>query len=307
MCRSARCGRRPKPRRPSGVIHYSPVSNVRPPILVLHVSGTNRDRDAAVACELAGGAPEIVHINQLRAGERRWADYAMLVLPGGFSYGDALGAGRLTALDLNVYFSEEIGRFVESGKPVIGICNGFQALVKAGILPGQEATTGTDIRPAATLARNACGKFECRWVTLIPNPDSPCLFTRGLRAPIYCPVAHGEGNFTLRDGQVLDRLRANGQIALTYGPDEDRAARAPTERGPSPAASLSPTVPYPANPNGSAADIAGICNIHGNVLGLMPHPEDHIYAWQHPRWTRGGRSGLGLVLFQNAVWAARGW
>ncbi|MCS6849529.1 MAG: phosphoribosylformylglycinamidine synthase subunit PurQ [Anaerolineae bacterium] len=280
--------------------------NARPRILILHASGTNRDHDAAVACELAGGAPEIVHVNQLRAGERRWADYQMLVLPGGFSYGDALGAGRLVALDLNVYFADEVRAFVASGKPVIGICNGFQALVKAGILPGIEA--GGEVQQA-TLARNARGRFECRWVTLIPNPDSPCLFTRGLREPIYCPVAHGEGNFIPRDEAVLAALRARGQIALTYGRQgsgvrgegagvgehflaSDSWSLAPDTR---------PLTPYPDNPNGSVADIAGICNPQGNVLGLMPHPENHIYPWQHPRWTRGERGGLGLALFEAAI------
>jgi phosphoribosylformylglycinamidine synthase len=261
----------------------------KPRILILHVSGTNRDRDAALACELAGGDPEIVHVNQLRAGERRWAGYDMLVLPGGFSYGDALGAGRLTALDLNVYFADEVRAFVESGKPAIGICNGFQALVKAGILPGDAQS--------ATLARNARGHFECCWVTLLPNADSPCLFTRGLAEPIVCPVAHGEGNFIPRDDAELAALQANGQIALTYQVTGGRgrgigAALKPDTRYPT---------PYPFNPNGSVANIAGVCNARGNVLGLMPHPENHIYPWQHPRWTRGEAGGSGLVLFTNAI------
>lgn len=301
--------------------------NARPHILILHASGTNRDHDAAAACELAGGAPEIVHINQLRASERRWADYQMLVLPGGFSYGDALGAGRLVALDLNVYFADEVRAFVASGKPVIGICNGFQALVKAGILPGIEADGGMQ---QATLARNARGRFECRWVTLIPNPESPCLFTHGLREPIYCPVAHGEGNFIPRDAAVLAALRARGQIALTYGRQgagvRDQGSEMRGEgigvkgealgirgRGSGvkdqllvpdpwpPAPESQPLTPYPDNPNGSVADIAGICNPQGNVLGLMPHPENHIYPWQHPRWTRGERGGLGLALFEAAI------
>lgn len=273
--------------------------NARPRILILHASGTNRDHDAAAACELAGGAPEIVHVNQLRAGERRWADYQMLVLPGGFSYGDALGAGRLVALDLNVYFADEVRAFVALGKPVIGICNGFQALVKAGILPGLEANGEAQ---QATLARNARGRFECRWVTLIPNPDSPCLFTRELREPIYCPVAHGEGNFIPRDEAVLAALRARGQIALTYGRQGSRIG----DRGSGIGEQLlapdtRPLTPYPDNPNGSVADIAGICNPQGNVLGLMPHPENHIYPWQHPRWTRGECGGQGLALFEAAI------
>ncbi|MCL6510581.1 MAG: phosphoribosylformylglycinamidine synthase subunit PurQ [Anaerolineae bacterium] len=282
--------------------------NVRPRVLILHASGTNRDRDAAMACELAGGDPEIVHVNQLRAGERRWADYQMLVLPGGFSYGDALGAGRLLALDLNAYFADEVRAFVASGKPVIGICNGFQALVKAGIIPGDAAGQETQgrgdpssaPRQSATLARNARGRFECRWVTLIPNPHSVCPFVRSLRQPIYCPVAHGEGNFIPRDEAVLAGLRARGQIAFTYGGQGSSVEYPVPEISPQAPSPRSQT-PYPANPNGSVADIAGICNVEGNVLGLMPHPENHIFPWQHPRWTRGEQGGLGLALFRAAI------
>jgi phosphoribosylformylglycinamidine synthase len=279
----------------------------KPRILILHVSGTNRDRDAALACEMAGGQPEIVHVNQLRAGERRWADYDMLVLPGGFSYGDALGAGRLTALDLNVYFADEVSAFVESGKPAIGICNGFQALVKAGILPGeltndasrltQDRHSSSVMRQGATLTRNARGHFECRWVTLLPNPDSPCLFTRGLSEPIVCPVAHGEGNFIPLDDAELAALQTNGQIALRYEEIGDWGLNASQSL----ISSRQSPISYPSNPNGSIANIAGVCNTRGNVLGLMPHPENHIYPWQHPRWTRGEAGGSGLVLFTNAV------
>jgi phosphoribosylformylglycinamidine synthase len=136
-------------------------------------------------------------------------------------------------------------------------------------------------------------------VTLLPNPDSPCLFTRGLTEPIFCPVAHGEGNFIPRNDAELATLQATGQIALTYGAQESAVRRQGT------AAALTPDpqhpTPYPYNPNGSVANIAGVCNARGNVLGLMPHPENHIYPWQHPRWTRGEAGGSGLVLFTNAV------
>ena len=270
-----------------------------PRVLILHASGTNRDHEAAQAFELAGAQTEIVHINQLRAGERRWVDYHILAIPGGFSYADALGAGKLLALDLNAYFADEVRAFVESGKPVLGICNGFQALVKSGLLPSAQEVTrqtasvsaqdGSAGENQVTLTFNAGGRFECRWVTLLARSES-CLWTCGLVEPIDCPVAHGEGNFVLSDLAMLDTLRASDQIALVYAlPDG------------APANGL-----YPANPNGSIADIAGVCNPHGNVLGLMPHPEDHIFPYQHPRWARGERGRMGLRLFENGVRAAGG-
>ena len=165
----------------------------KPRVLIMHATGTNRDREAALACELAGGSAEIVHVNQLRDGSRRLADYQMLLLPGGFSYGDDLGAGRLWASDLSHLLRDQVGPFVEVGRPVMGICNGFQALVKAGFLPGRlPGTEDENGRIHATLTRNASNRFECRWVWLQPEPRSPCVFTRGLQERVYCPVAHGE-------------------------------------------------------------------------------------------------------------------
>ena len=253
--------------------------------LILHANGSNRDREAAQALRLAGAEPEIVHLNRLRAGQRNWDDYQLLVVPGGFSYADALGAGKLLALDLNAYFADEVRGFVQSGRPVIGICNGFQALVKAGLLPG----AGNRHGQAATLTFNLAGRFECRWVSLLPQ-SQVCVWTRDLPEAIYCPVAHGEGNFVAAEPHVIDALRSNGQVALVYGgPDGGPAQGA-----------------YPYNPNGSAADIAGVCNDAGTVLGLMPHPEDHLFNYQHPRWSRGETAGLGLPLFVNGVMYARG-
>jgi phosphoribosylformylglycinamidine synthase subunit PurQ / glutaminase len=254
---------------------------MKPKVLILHATGTNRDHDAAQALELAGAEPEIVHINQLRRGERHWQDYQMLLLPGGFSYADALGAGKLLALDLKIFFAEEVRAFVAAGKPVMGICNGFQALVKSGILPDPQTAPGSSL---ATLSFNAGGHFECRWVTLQPVSQK-CLWTSGLEERIYCPIAHGEGNFIPRDSQAASNLRLKDQIALTYV----RAGGEPANGD------------YPHNPNGSMMDIAGICNPEGNVLGLMPHPEDHIFPSQHPRWTLGETCGSGLPLFVNGV------
>ncbi len=272
---------------------------IRPPVLILHATGTNRDREAAWAVELAGGAPEIVHVNQLVAGERRLADYRMMVLPGGFSYGDDLGAGRLWALDLLHRLADDVADFVRRRRPVLGICNGFQALVKAGVLPGnlsspltpllspkrgeERAGGGERAVPLATLTRNASGRFECRWVWLRPEANSRCLFIQGLDEMIYCPVAHGEGNFVPRDDEVLRALQENGQVALTYVRPDGSAAD------------------YPWNPNGSVAGIAGICDASGTILGLMPHPEDHIVPEQRPDFAREGRGNLGLTLWQKAV------
>jgi phosphoribosylformylglycinamidine synthase subunit PurQ / glutaminase len=269
---------------------------MKPKILILHATGSNRDREAAWACELAGGLPEIVHINGLMAGERRLADYHMLILPGGFSYGDDLGAGKLWAVALRHRLAGDLAAFVEAGRPVLGICNGFQALVKAGLLPGDDPgptaspTRNADYSPhfngsvqTATLTRNDSAQFECRWVYLQPQPDSPCIFTRGLTDLIFCPVAHGEGKFVARDAAMLAGLEARGGVALRYVSADGRPAG------------------YPWNPNGSAANIAGICNASGTILGLMPHPEDHLIPPQQPQFQRGQRGLLGLPLFKNGI------
>ncbi|HVU10368.1 MAG TPA: phosphoribosylformylglycinamidine synthase I, partial [Phototrophicaceae bacterium] len=251
----------------------TPFVHPSPRVLILHANGSNRDHEAALACELAGGAPEIVHVNQLVSGERSLLDYHMLVVPGGFSYGDDLGAGTLWALDLRRRFGADMERFVAEGRPVLGICNGFQALVKSGLLPGEGERK-------VTLTNNASTHFECRWVYLQPNPNSACLFTEGLTEPIYCPVAHGEGRLAVSDPSVSAALWSNGLVALTY-----------VEADGSPAG-------YPANPNGSVDAIAGLSNRAGNVFGLMPHPEDHVFIWQHPR--REDRMD-GLRLFRNGI------
>jgi phosphoribosylformylglycinamidine synthase subunit PurQ / glutaminase len=258
------------------------MKTMKPKVLVLLAHGTNRDQDVAEALSLAGADPEIIPLNSLRAGERRWSDFQMLVLPGGFSYADALGAGKLLAIDMRSYFTDQMLEFVSSGKPVIGICNGFQALVKSGILPGAGESSGSENR--ATLTFNARGHFECRWVSLRPVSQR-CIWTKELPDLIECPVAHGEGNFQMSDRSNLDSLVARQQVALAYVLPDGQLAGGE----------------YPANPNGSVLDIAGICNPGGNVLGLMPHPENHIHSHQHPKWRRGVISNSGLPLFINGV------
>ncbi|MCO4762294.1 MAG: phosphoribosylformylglycinamidine synthase I [Myxococcales bacterium] len=272
--------------------------NLGPKVLLLHAMGTNRDRDAARACEMAGGRPHIALVDEVLSGTIQLSDYQMLVLPGGFSYGDDLGAGKLWALRLRSRLGEQLETFVTAGKPVLGICNGFQALVKSGLLPGPLASEASNASkattsepesepsvfgaPIATLTRNASAKFECRWVHLAANPDSPSIFTKHLGTRrIHCPVAHGEGRFVARDADTLAAIEAGGHVALRYV----------TADGDDPT--------YPANPNGSAHHIAGICNAAGNVLGLMPHPENHVDPLQRPSTLMTGE--LGLLLFTAGV------
>jgi len=269
--------------------HSALRTSKAPKALILHANGTNRDHDAALAVELAGGRPEIVHVNQLLAGERNLLDYAMLVIAGGFSYGDDLGAGVLWAVDLQHRLREQMWKFAENGRPILGICNGFQVLVKAGLLPAIHNPKAA-IRNV-TLTYNQSGHFECRWVTLEPNPASPSLFTQGLTEPIYCPVAHGEGRLAVTDETVLAELKTQNLIPLHYAANSDNSALR-TPHSP---------LPYPFNPNGSIADIAALCNPAGNVMGLMPHPENHIFPWQHPGYHRGERGMSGLGLFVNGV------
>ncbi len=272
--------------------------------LILRAPGLNRDHDVAHAISLAGGNPELIHVNRIAEGTVSMSDYGLLIIPGGFSYGDHLGAGKLLAVDLIHRLGEQLRAFIAAGRPVIGICNGFQVLVKAGVLPGGMVddgrwTVGQASRlpsadqlpstaprlPSVTLTDNASARFECRWVHLAADPASPCIFTEGLVRPIEVPVAHGEGRLVATNSAVIEQLKAAGQIALRYvGPD-----------GSSPG--------YPANPNGSLDNIAGICNPQGTVLGLMPHPENAVRPQQHPRWTREPlrAEGDGLAIFRNAV------
>jgi phosphoribosylformylglycinamidine synthase len=244
----------------------------RPSALVVQAPGTNRDGDVALALELAGAAPRIVLLGDLLTRPALLRDARLLVLSGGFSHADALGAGRMFGLRLALGLGDLLSGFVAEGRPVLGICNGFQTLVRAGLLPGAGHH--------AALGPNAQGHFECRWVRL-RAVSARCVWTAGLGRSgdpeLHCPIAHGEGRFTCDDA-TLAALRAADQIALTYA---------------------SP------NPNGSVADIAGICDPTGVVLGLMPHPENHVTARQHPLARRGGGRGLGLRLFEQGVRHAR--
>ena len=259
----------------------------RPPILIPHASGTNRDHEAAQAIELAGGEPRITHVNELRSGSVRIGDHAAILLPGGFSYGDALGAGGRLALELRTWFADELAAAASTGTPMLGICNGFQVLVKAGLLPGP---LGAPRR--VTLTDNAAGRFECRWVTLQVEPSCRSGWLGAVGGSVIrCPIAHGEGRLAVIDDDTTNRLE-DGRVAFRYLADGPR----PTGEERSPAQGV-----YPANPNGSVNDIAGICDDAGTIVGLMPHPEDHVLDWQRPS---GPAGGTGLPLFEAFVAAA---
>jgi phosphoribosylformylglycinamidine synthase I len=257
-----------------------------PLALVLRAPGINCDRETAQACRLAGFATDLLHINTLLKAPEHLLDYDFLVIPGGFSYGDDLGAGTLLAKNLTIHLGQQLQQFVDQGRPILGICNGFQVLVRAGLLPDFLTNRGdtSDEIPGASLTDNASAQFECRWVTLSIQPG-PCIFTKGIGHSIELPIAHGEGRFVLADAAMLPQLQANGQIPVVYtwpneGPQE---------------------VPYPYNPNGSIGNIAGMCNAQGNVFCLMPHPERYIHALQHPLRHYGhGGQGDGLLIFKNA-------
>ena len=240
--------------------------------IILHASGSNRNHEALWACERAGARSEALHMSALT--QAKVLDAQMLVLAGGFSYGDALGAGRRWAFELELGFKEQLEAFIASGKPVIGICNGFQVLLKGGYLDlrDEQATLSHNLHPSGE------ARFECRWVYLQPNPQSNSPLIRSLTEGIYCPVAHGEGRF-LAKGRI-----PRGQIAFQYADAQGAICG-----------------DYPYNPNGSLESIAGVTNAQGNVLGLMPHPEDHILDIQHPRWQRNESGHSGLALLQSAI------
>jgi phosphoribosylformylglycinamidine synthase subunit PurQ / glutaminase len=250
----------------------------RPNVLILRAPGTNCDAEAVFAFEQAGAHAERLHINRLRESPNLLRNFQILMLPGGFSYGDDIGAGKILAAELQHFLTDAVREFRAQEKLILGICNGFQVLVKAGLIVPPD-----DEGPLLTLAHNTEGKFEDRWVNLLATPGK-CVFLKGI-TKMYVPVAHGEGKLVCRKEWILQGLSQAGQAVLHYtGPNGE------------------PPI-YPHNPNGSQGDIAGLSDATGRVLGLMPHPERHVLGTQHPRWTRDGLKpeGDGLQLFRNAV------
>ncbi len=258
--------------------------------IVIAGNGTNCEREVAHACKLAGAeVADIVHVAELLAGRVKLADYHFLNLAGGFLDGDDLGSAKAGAnrlLHAPVVGSEQtladqIKQFVAAGKLVMGVCNGFQLMVKMGLLPAFAGSA----KQNCTLTHNQGGRFEDRWSWLKVDPESPCVFTRGLER-LYLPVRHGEGQFVTDNTATLKQLEAMHLSVVKYA-DSD----------------LNPTMEYPDNPNGSVASIAGICDPTGRLFGLMPHPEAYVHYTHHPRWTREElpEEGMGLWLYQNAI------
>lgn len=254
-------------------------------VVVIRTAGTNCDQETAYAFSYFGAEVELVHINQLISGNKKLSQYHILAIPGGFTYGDDIESGRVLANELRIYLGQELQQFVAEGKLIIGICNGFQVLVRAGLLPGydgQDAKSGH--KQTVTLTVNDSGKFEDRWTSLCVSGKSP--WTKNLDDIVYFPVAHREGKFMTVDKAVLQTLIRKNQVAFRYCAADGKEPV------------------YPDNPNGSQDDIAGITDSTGRVLGLMPHPERHFQARQHPFWTRRPNTndlGTGARIFENGV------
>lgn len=241
--------------------------------------GINSDYESQHAFKMAGAEiVDRVHLNELIEGRKKIEDYHILMLPGGFAFGDNLGSGRVMGNKFRFNLKEELTQFIAAEKLIFGVCNGFQILVKMGILPGLPEFQGQII----SLVQNDSGHYEDRWVQLKTHP-SPCIWTKNYSKFVEVPVRHGEGKFVVKNQQVLDSLWCNNLVALTYDPNH-----------------------YPNNPNGAIDGIAGICDPTGKIFGMMPHPECHVIPNHHPHWTRSQKpEENGLKIFQNGVLYAR--
>lgn len=252
-------------------------------VLLLRTAGTNCDKELAHAFTLAGANVTTVHINALLKDPGQLEKPQIVALPGGFSYGDDIASGKILANQLSHHLSVPLKQFIADGKMIFGVCNGFQVLVKCGLLPGPIMQLEASDTHPTTLTYNSHGRFEDRWVT-IKSYSNLCKWLPAGRS-MTVPIAHGEGRFVTRSPEILEHLKSNDQVVFRY---VDAAGE--------------PATVFPENPNGSTDSIAGICDITGRVLGLMPHPERIVDVLNAPAWTRG-RSQIpeGLPLFQTAV------
>ena len=261
--------------------------------IVITGNGTNCEMEAAHACRLGGFDQTVIaHIAEILSGDIRLDDFHFLNLTGGFLDGDDLGSAKAQANRLKYAavsstgerLVEQFTRFISDGKLILGVCNGFQLMVKMGMLPGFD---GDYLRQSVTLTHNDCGRFQDRWCYLQCDPASPAVFTKGIEQGIYLPVRHGEGKFLCESTETLNRIESGHLAALRYsGPDY-----------------IEPTMEFPANPNGAQNGIAALCDPTGRIMGLMPHPEAYVHYTQHPRWTREQlpEEGDGLILYKNAA------
>lgn len=265
------------------------MTKKRPKSLVLYGNGINCERETAHANTLAGFDPELIHVDELLERPTAIHRFRFINFPGGFLDGDDLGSAKAQAVKWKHQkmvgtgrrFLDELVKFIEEKKIIIGICNGFQLLVKTGLLPAPKGVYG---RQVATLCANDSGRFEDRWVSLKVNRFSHCIFTSDMDK-IYLPVRHGEGKFVVDSEENIAAMREGGHLALWYADESGEA-----------------TMRYPDNPNGSFEAVAAVCDETGRIFGIMPHPEAFVYRLQHPRWTRGfaGEEGDGLKIFRNA-------
>ncbi len=244
-----------------------------PKVLIIRTAGTNCDKESEFAFTKAGAKTSLYHINHIKE-EKDLSNYQIICVPGGFSYGDDLGAGKILSLEFIYWLREGLNKFIEKGGLIIGICNGFQVLAKTGILPD------VDFKQKVTLANNDSAKFEDRWVYLKVASDS--IWLKGLPEVITLPVAHGEGKFYAND-EILDKIKNNNQLALRYVDSQGQPAG------------------YPFNPNGSLDSIAGITDKSGRILGLMPHPERFVFKHHCPFWNEREVTPFGFKFFENAV------
>ncbi len=259
-----------------------------PRVLVLRAPGTNCDEETAFAFEKAGAIAERVHVNRLIENPSLKDRYQILCVPGGFSYGDDIAAGRILATRLRQHLADLVNTFAHGNKDrlILGICNGMQVLMRLGVLT---EGVGTGDSAPATLTWNNHGRFEDRWVHLVVD-QTPCVFLKDVDR-MYLPMAHAEGKFVADNDEVLDQLRNQGRLSIRYA------------EGPAGVVEEKPLA-FPHNPNGADANVAGVCDVSGRVFGLMPHPERHIDPTHHPNWTRRSTQpavGDGFAVFKNAV------